>query len=70
MQMGSYTGLANKVEADATFRVLESGVDLCLTQEEAHEIFERVLNSTLDDTPASAQALKKLAAAIGNSFEA
>ena len=51
-------------------RVVETGVTLCLTQEEAHELFERVLNSNAEDTPASAQALKKLANAIGTSFAA
>ena len=66
--MGSYTGLAINLEAEAPFRLVDTSVTLCLTQEEAHELFERVLNSSADDTPASAQALKKLAAAIGTSF--
>ena len=65
--MRSYTALARNLEAEASLRVVDTGINVCLTQEEAHEIFERVLNSNVDDTPASVQALKKLAAAIGTS---
>ena len=63
--MGSYTGLAQKTDVEATLRIVDSSITLCLTQEEAHDLFERVLHSNLDDTPASVQALKKLANAIG-----
>ncbi|MHB8637279.1 MAG: hypothetical protein ACYC96_12490 [Fimbriimonadaceae bacterium] len=66
--MGSYAALAKNNESATFLRVVDAAVTVCLTQEEAHELFERVLNSTAEDTPASAQALKKLAAAIGNSF--
>ncbi len=63
--MGSYTGIAHKLESEPTLKVVESGLTLDLTLEEAHELFERALNSNQEDTLASAQALKKLANAIG-----
>ena len=63
--MGSYTGNAHKLESEPTLKVVESGLTLDLTLEEAHELFERALNSNQEDTAASAQALKKLANAIG-----
>ena len=59
--------LATNLEPVTPLRIVDTGVTVCLTQEEAHEMFERILNSSLDDTPASTQALKKLAAAIGAS---
>jgi hypothetical protein len=63
--MRRYAELAKENDAEPTLLVVESGLTLQLTCEEAHELFERTLNSTLEDTPASAQALKKLANAIG-----
>jgi hypothetical protein len=66
-QMGSYTAVVKIGEAETPLRVVDTSVTLCLTHEEAHEIFERVLHSNVDDTAASVQALKKLAAAIGAS---
>lgn len=62
--MGSYSGLAHNLQADATLRVVDTGVTVSFTREEAHEIFERVLNSNAEDNAASAQALRKLAGAI------
>ncbi|HLK13618.1 MAG TPA: hypothetical protein VKT78_02335 [Fimbriimonadaceae bacterium] len=66
--MASYGNLAKQEEAAAPLRVVDTSVTLSLTQEEAHELFERVLNCNVEDTPASAQALKKLADAIGSSY--
>lgn len=66
--MKSYVSLVSNEEAVTPLRVVDTSVTVSFTQEEAHELFERVLNSNTEDTPASAQALKKLAAAIGTSF--
>ena len=65
--MGSYTGLAENLESNSKLRMVDTSVTISLTREEAHELFERALNSSIDDNAASAQALRKLAGAIASS---
>lgn len=62
--MGSYYGVAKNVIGEASLRMIDNTVTVNFTHEEAHEIFERVLNSNIEDNAASSQALRKLAGAI------
>jgi hypothetical protein len=64
------TGYARKLEEESngpSLRIIEGGnaeILLTLTPDEAHELFQRSLNSIMPDTPASATALRKLASLI------